>query len=188
MSINRVHYVTENETQSKNVRSDLKSLTVQEINDVLNESRSEMINVCMNLTSDFNKSSVVRTSNAFLGKEVIMVGKKKFDRRGTVGSHHYENIFHSEDIFEVIKNLHERGYKVYAVDNVPEFNPKVIYDVELPVKTAFVYGEEQLGLSHEVMSLCDEVVFIPMTGSVRSLNVSNAAAIMMSEYVRQHRG
>lgn len=41
--------------------------------------------------------------------------------------------------------------------------------------------------SEDVVALCDMVVYIPQYGSVRSINVAQAAAVMMSEYNRRHR-
>jgi tRNA G18 (ribose-2'-O)-methylase SpoU len=45
-----------------------------------------------------------------------------------------------------------------------------------------MFGEEQRGLSPEALALADEVVYIPMTGSVRSLNVGTASGIAMYDY------
>lgn len=174
-------------TDNKNTLDEYKAMAVSEIRDVLDQDRVPMINVCMNLTSDFNKASVVRANNAFLGSAVYFVGAKKYDRRGTVGTHHYEHVYHAETADELITDLRERGYTLYAVDNTPEFNPSVIYDVELPEKTAFFYGEEMLGLSAEVVQRCDAAIYIPQYGSVRSINVAQAASICMSEYSRRHR-
>lgn len=170
-----------------NIGDDFYNMTTEQIRAELATGRSPMVNICMNLTSDFNKSSVIRANNAFLGREVIIVGKRRFDRRGTVGAHHYETVKHSETLEPVIKALHDEGYTVFAVDNTAEFSPKAVYDVELPAKTAFLYGEEQAGLSRESIELCDDMVYIPQYGSVRSLNVAQAAAAMMSEYNRNHR-
>lgn len=170
-----------------NVRDDFKGMTIENIRDELEGNRLPVVSVCMNLTSDFNKSSIVRASNAFLGKEVFIVGKRKLDRRGAVGTLHYENIRMCPDIDEVINYLRENDYTIFAVDNTPEFNATPVYDVDMPVKTAFIYGEEQLGLSPDVVAKCDAAVYIPQYGSVRSLNVAQAAAIMLSEYTRRHR-
>ena len=170
-----------------NIADEFSNMTTEQIKSALEVGRSGMINVCMNLTSDFNKSSVIRSSNAFLGKEVILVGKRKFDRRGTVGAQHYETLKHSVEIEPVIEYLRENGYKIFAVDNIADYNPKAVYDVEMPEKTAFIYGEESNGLSREIIDMCDEMVYIPQYGSVRSINVAQAASIMMSEYNRRHR-
>lgn len=172
---------------SKNTMEAFSNLNTDQIKEMLAYDRSEMISVCMNLTSDFNKASVIRSSNAFLGKEIILVGKRKFDRRGTVGTHHYEHILHTEDTSDVFDYLRSEGYTIFAVDNTPEFNPQVIYDVEMPKKSAFFYGEEQCGLDNDIVAQCDNVVYIPQYGSVRSINVASAASIVMSEYSRRHR-
>jgi len=174
--------------QTRNVIDEFKQIQdVVAIRAALAERRNQFINVCMNLTSDFNKATVIRTANAFLARETWLVGKQKFDPRGTVGTHHYETMKHADEWEFVRDYLRVEGYTIYAVDNIDSFEPKVFWDVEFPEKSAFVYGEEQLGLAANVIEDCDAMVYIPMQGSVRSLNAATAAAIMMSEYTRQHR-
>lgn len=173
---------------SRNVRDEFKDiLDTVAIRASLAERRSDLINVAMNLTSDFNKGTIIRTANAMLVRETWLVGKKKFDPRGTVGTHHYETIKHHEDWSFVRDYLRSEGYTIFAVDNIDSFEPKVFWDVEFPAKSAFVYGEENAGLSADVIEDCDDMIYIPMQGSVRSLNAATAAAIVMSEYSRQHR-
>ena len=45
-----------------------------------------------------------------------------------------------------------------------------------------LFGEEQRGLSKEALALADHVVYIPMWGSVRSLNVGTSSGIAMYDY------
>ena len=45
-----------------------------------------------------------------------------------------------------------------------------------------------MGVSREVLKLCDEQLAIPMIGRIESLNVSAAAAVMLFEAVRQRIG
>lgn len=153
----------------------------------LDKQRSPFVNICMNLTGDFSKSSIIRNANAFLAQETWLIGRRKFDPRGAVGTHHYEKVKHSEEwqpIFSQFKNL---GYTIFAVDNIPGFKPQVIYDAVLPEKSVFVYGEEQAGLSEEIIEACDEMIYIPQFGSVRSINVAVAAGIVMYEWCRQNK-
>lgn len=184
MAITAFDYSTDR--AATNVQERFLNMEVAQVREALAHGRSDLVNICMNLTSDFNKGSVIRASNAFLCRETIIVGRRKMDRRGTVGSHHFELVKHADTLEEVVAYLHGEGYSVYAVDNTPALSPKSVYTVELPLKSAFVYGEEQRGLSQEEASLCDGALYIPQRGAVRSLNVSQAAAVMMSEYTRQH--
>jgi tRNA G18 (ribose-2'-O)-methylase SpoU len=43
---------------------------------------------------DFNIGTVIRNANAFCAKEVIVHGRKKYDKRGTVGAHLYTTMKH----------------------------------------------------------------------------------------------
>ena len=171
---------------SKNVIDEYKTWIDDEVRADLDNRRSEMINVCQNFTHDFNKSVVIRSNNAFLGKAVYIVGSKRYDRRGTVGTYHYEHVYHATDMIELIGKLHEDNYFVFGVDNVTQsgFNYN-LQKVDLPERSAFVYGEEHLGLSDSTLEACDAFLFIPQYGSVRSLNVSCAATCCMYEYTRQ---
>ena len=189
--INRIPLITfEDHTENlelRNVKDEYRSMFNDEISADIDTKRVPMVSVCMNLTSDFNKASIIRANNAFAGSDVIIAGKKKFDRRGTVGSHHYEHLRHHNDVNVIIDALKEDGYTLFAVDNTPEFNPQVIYDFKFPQKSAFFYGEEQKGLDTDVVAQCDHCIYIPQFGSVRSINVAQAASVVMSEYSRQMR-
>lgn len=171
-----------------NVQDEFMNLTVDQIRDATKSGRSKMVSVCMNLTSDFNKASIVRSHSAFLGAEIFMVGKRKFDKRGTVGSHCYNDIYNAQTLESVVSALKDDGYTVIAIDNNSDFECLPIYDITIPVKSAFVYGEESCGLSNESLALCDVIAYIPQFGAApRSLNVASAASIAMSEYSRKHR-
>lgn len=60
-----------------------------------------------------------------------------------------------------------------------------IYDSELPNDIAFVVGNESRGIREEILCQCDKIVYIPVPGPTRSLNVSHAAAVALFEWQRQ---
>ena len=48
-----------------------------------------------------------------------------------------------------------------------------------------MYKRQDTGISKEVLKLCDMRLAIPVAGTIESLNVSAAAAVMLFETVRQ---
>ena len=64
-------------------------------------------------------------------------------------------------------------------------NATCIYDTELPKDAAFIVGSESRGISENLLKQCDMVVYIPVPGPTRSLNVSHAAAVALFEWQRQ---
>lgn len=170
-----------------NVADMYRESTLQEIRADLDTKRTGLVSIFMNLTHDFNKASGIRANNAFSGNSVYMVGARRYNRKGAVGTYQYEHVFHADTLEELVEKLHADGYKIFAVDNIASYDPENIWDVDMPEKSAFVYGEEQRGLGESEINLCDGMVYISQTGSVRSLNVAQAAAVVMAEYSRRFR-
>ncbi len=58
-----------------------------------------------------------------------------------------------------------------------------IGEVALPPESLLVFGTERHGLSQRARALCDEVVRIPMTPGVSSLNLATSVAIALDHLV-----
>ncbi len=65
--------------------------------------------------------------------------------------------------------------------------PRTIHDARLESPIAMVVGGEGRGLRRLTRELCDEIVSIPMHGTVESLNVSVACGVLLFELRRQVR-
>ncbi len=66
-----------------------------------------------------------------------------------------------------------------------EKSKQLLFDADLTKPTVIVMGSEDAGISKDVLKLCDVQLAIPLIGSIESLNVSAAAAVMLFEAVRQ---
>ena len=84
-----------------------------------------------------------------------------------------------------LKTLQSEGFRIVAAT---EKSDKLLFEADLSGPTAIVMGSEDTGISKEVLKLCDMRLAIPIRGSVESLNVSAAAAVMLFEAVRQRTG
>ena len=174
-------------SKKDNVIEYYRNHLTEEVRADLQERRTEAIMILQHVNYNINIGSVIRSNNAFLGKAVYVVGRRRLDTRSCVGTNHFENVYHCDNLKEVVDYLHSLGYIVYAVDNIIEYHPTNILDVNFPKKSAFLFGEENTGLSEEELNLCDDMIYIEMFGSVRSLNVACAATVVEYEYSRQWR-
>lgn len=152
----------------------------------LDQLRNNFSVICSNIVGDFNIGTVIRNANAFLASEVIIYGNKRYDRRGTVGTHLYTNFKHvrvgEEDD---IKKLKEQGCVLIGIDNID--NAKSIETYEWPVQShiVMIFGEESCGISGPIRDMCDDFLYISQYGSVRSLNVGTASGIAMYELCKR---
>lgn len=60
-----------------------------------------------------------------------------------------------------------------------------IFEANLSDPCAIIMGSEERGISSDTLKLCDAMVNIPLKGSIESLNVSAAAAVLLFETLRQ---
>lgn len=138
-----------------------------------------------NLEHDFNIGSIVRTANAFLAKEVHIVGRKRWNRRGAMVTDRYQHIRHHESVADLADWSRENDLPIIGLDNIPESVP--IEQFDLPQACVLFFGTEGQGLSDEAQQSCTAMVSIAQYGSTRSINVGAAAAIAMHAWVRRHR-
>lgn len=135
-----------------------------------------------NFQHDFNIASLFRAANAFNLKNLFYIGKKSYDKRGTVGTHFYSNIIHLKDTSELDK-LKEKYTFVGLENNVPQAQP--MDNFVWPKNPLFIFGEEGIGITPETLKKCDKIVYIPQFGSVRSLNAAQAGAVTFYDYTRK---
>ncbi|MDR1336312.1 MAG: 23S rRNA (guanosine(2251)-2'-O)-methyltransferase RlmB [Tannerella sp.] len=87
-------------------------------------------------------------------------------------------------IRHAIRFLRDSGVKVVAATEKAVRN---YTEITCDVPVAIVVGAEDKGVAAENLRLCDETVKIPQYGTITSLNVSVAAAILTYEVVRQRK-
>ena len=168
-----------------NVIDEFKGKTQDEIKDQLKSTRHPFAVLMEHWKGDFNIGTLIRNSNAFNANEVFYVGRKRYDRRGAVGTHHYIDLNYIDD-FEDLWSLKDK-YTFVCLDNNIE-GVVSMEDFEWPDNALMIFGEEGEGVTSEMLELADHVVSIKQYGSVRSMNVGTTSGIAMYDYTRKYNG
>lgn len=168
-----------------NVLDHLKDLNIPDIVRYCHSTSITASVAMININGDFNLSTVVRNANFFGFRSVHYVGKKKWDKRGSVGTYHYTPVYHHKDEKSFLEQCNHRT--IIAIENnVPQYSSKTHNIFEYQFKSLndpiFIFGEERDGLSNSILDAADIILTIPNYGSVRSLNVGTASGIIMGIY------
>jgi tRNA G18 (ribose-2'-O)-methylase SpoU len=150
----------------------------------LDTRRHEFTVAIENWQHDANIGTVVRTANAFLAREVLIVGRKRWNRRGAMVTDRYQHLSHLPAIADLVAWAAERGCPIVAVDNTPGAVP--IETADLPRNALFLFGQEGPGLTGEAQASAAMTLSIAQFGSTRSINAGVAAGIAMHCWIRQH--
>ena len=137
---------------------------------------------CDNLQDPGNIGTIIRTADAFSFSGVILskgcadVFSPKVIR-STQGSMFNVEVITDKDI-EFLKSA-KSDFRLTATALYGEC--VTVKEMKTEKNQIFVIGNEGSGVSEEILSMSDEIVYIPMTGKAESLNAAVAASIVMYE-------
>jgi len=93
------------------------------------------------------------------------------------------NIFYVTNLTRTITYLKKNGFWVIGLDGKGDGS---IFSEKFSSKTALVLGSEGSGIRKLVKENCDNLLKIPISNKIESLNISVAAGIVMYELRKQH--
>jgi 23S rRNA (guanosine2251-2'-O)-methyltransferase len=134
-----------------------------------------------------NFGAIVRTAGC-LGAHAVLIPEKGSARIGSdavkasAGALLTVPVCRERSIVRSIEYLKDSGLKVICA---VEKSGKQAAETDLKGPAVLILGSEDKGISRELTSIADQVVRIPMTGNIASLNVSVAAGILIYEIMRQ---
>jgi len=139
-----------------------------------------------------NLGSIIRSADAFGATGVVITGHAAdpYDPRSvraSTGSLFARPVIRVPSPREPTAWLaaqRARGIPI-ALVGADEGGDRDVFDADLTGPTLLVLGNETAGLSAAWREQCDYLVRIPMTGSASSLNVANAATVVLYEAARQ---
>ena len=133
-----------------------------------------------------NLGAIIRSAECAGAHGVIIPKRRAVGLTATVAKASAGAISHMRvakvtNLASTVDELKERGLWIYGAD----MNGTPYYSTDMKGAAAVVLGSEGFGISRLVREKCDFIVSIPMYGEVNSLNVSCAAAVILTEAGRQ---
>jgi len=141
------------------------------------------------LMNSENVGVIVRNS-AGLGVDGILVGETSSSPylrravRNSMGAVFSLPVLHVENLATTLRALRDAGTRVIAAHGRATTG---ILDIDFRGNICIVFGNEESGVSPDVLGASSVHVAIPMHGQVDSLNVASAAAVFLYEADRQRR-
>ena len=135
-----------------------------------------------------NIGAIIRSCVCSGAKVVVLPSRRGVLINSTVektsaGAINHLDIIKTNSLVNTIQKLKENNWWVIASDHHSKDN---YYNIDYTdTNFALIMGAEHAGISKSLLNLADFKVKIPMLTNFNSLNVSNAAAIILFEAVKQ---
>ncbi|KGY11388.1 23S rRNA methyltransferase [Vibrio tubiashii] len=164
-----------------------KQLNENDLDDILAKHESPLLLVLDGVTDPHNLGACLRNADAAGVAAVIVPKDKSANINATVskvacGAAETVPLVRVTNLARSMRALQEQG--VWFVGTAGEATHD-IYHAKLTGSLAIVMGAEGDGMRRLTRETCDDLIKIPMAGSVSSLNVSVASGVCLFEAVRQ---
>jgi tRNA G18 (ribose-2'-O)-methylase SpoU len=176
-----------------NVHDFAKPLTVEQRKELCEITSLPYDVMVLNVTGELNVGNIVRSSSLCGARKVHILGRRKYDSRGEVGTNKYIDVAR---VSALTKNdeLCLDTIEQYLYDNnlYPIFveqhdNSVTLENYEyIPRKDMFpcvIFGNEGRGIPTDLMNRLDcDIIQLNQRGVIRSFNVGSAASIVLYRF------
>ncbi|MEX0596894.1 MAG: TrmH family RNA methyltransferase [Candidatus Paceibacterota bacterium] len=165
----------------RNVADQLAWAKREDILKTINENKIPISLLLVNIDRDNNIGNIIRSANTFGVQEVLIYGRKKFDRRTSVGAEFFMQFRHIKFI-EDLSKLKQEFDLIIGLEQTKNSVELNSYNWPKDKNILVAVGNESGGLPQEVLDICDTTLEIEQYGTTRSLNVSVATGIILYDY------
>ena len=156
----------------------------------LAESRGEkpLIVIADGIEDPQNLGALIRAAECAGAHGIIIpkrhaVGLTDAVGRSSAGAIEYVPVAKVTNLAQTVDELKDKGFWIFAA----EAGGQPHYNTDMTCAAAIILGSEGFGVSRLLKDKSDFIISIPMYGSVNSLNVSSAGAVILCEAARQRR-
>ena len=133
------------------------------------------------ITDPHNVGAILRTAAAFAVAAIVTTARHSPEATGVLaksasGALEFVPIVSVQNLTRAIAELKERGFLVVGLDSGATDD---LAATPLSAPLALVLGAEGKGLRHGTRAICDRLARLDLPGAIKSLNVSNAAALSL---------
>jgi 23S rRNA (guanosine2251-2'-O)-methyltransferase len=149
-------------------------------------SRERVVLALDQITDPHNVGAIVRTAAAFDVEAIITTARHSPAATGVLAKSASGGLEHVP--FMVVRNLGDtltelgkRGFQRIGLDSSGEAD---LSEIQINLPVVLVLGSEGKGLRQRTRDCCDVIGRLDMPGAIKSLNVSNAAAISLYAVIK----
>ena len=162
---------------------ELETITLQNVCDILSKKNKGCVVVLDQVTDPHNIGAIIRTAASFEVNAIIVQNRHTPQITGALaksasGGLEHCPIVRVTNIARALSTLKKSNIWCIGLDS--EASQK-LDKIQISGPTALILGAEGHGLRRLTREACDILACIPLSGSLKSLNVSNAAAIALYE-------
>ncbi|GAB1858374.1 hypothetical protein MHTCC0001_32110 [Flavobacteriaceae bacterium MHTCC 0001] len=147
--------------------------------------------VCDNVTNAPNIGGLFRISDAFGIEKLILCGENiPLGRKMMKTSRATEKVVNFEikpSAIEVINDIKSQNFQIIALEITTNSTTIDTIEFQKEEPVALIIGDENLGISEDILKLSDKVIHIEMFGQNSSMNVVQATNIALYEITKQLR-
>ena len=169
---------------TRNVTDKFKGRSEAEIIRELDAKDHGLVIALENTERDFNMGTIVRSANAFGVRQIYVIGRRQWNKRGAMMTDKYLHVHYVGSTAEFVELMRTEDREIIAIDNIP--GSVNMSETTLPKRAVLVFGQEGPGISEEMAQSADKIVAIEQFGSTRSINVGAAATVAMYCWLQQH--
>jgi 23S rRNA (guanosine2251-2'-O)-methyltransferase len=143
--------------------------------------RSDLVLVLDQITDPHNVGAILRTAAAFDVAAVVTTARHSPQASGVLaksasGALEYVSLITVPNLARASEQLHERGFLVIGLDSSGGDD---LAGTAVRAPLALILGAEGKGLRQLTRASCDYLARLDLPGRIKSLNVSNAAALAL---------
>jgi 23S rRNA (guanosine2251-2'-O)-methyltransferase len=133
------------------------------------------------ITDPHNVGAILRTAAGFAVAAVVTTARHSPEATGVLaksasGALEYVPIVTVQNLARALEELRTRGFQLVGLDSSGD---AALADAPLVAPLALVLGAEGKGLRQLTRTTCDLLARLDLPGRIKSLNVSNAAALAL---------